>query len=95
MNLRRKANNFWRDGFYLYLCNPFRNRNIGGVAEWSMAAVLKTVERQRSGGSNPSASAEIPHRAFCEGFFIFRVSNYVTISLLIRLPNTMYFYIHV
>ena len=57
MNLRRKANNFWRDGFYLYLCNPFRNRNIGGVAEWSMAAVLKTVERQRSGGSNPSASA--------------------------------------
>ena len=29
----------------------------GGVAEWSMAAVLKTVERQRSGGSNPSASA--------------------------------------
>ena len=30
----------------------------GGVAEWSMAAVLKTVERQRSGGSNPSASAK-------------------------------------
>ena len=30
----------------------------GGVAEWSMAAVLKTVERQRSGGSNPSSSAE-------------------------------------
>ena len=27
------------------------------MAEWSMAAVLKTVERQRSGGSNPSASA--------------------------------------
>ena len=32
---------------------------LGGVAEWSMAAVLKTVERQRSGGSNPSASAKM------------------------------------
>ena len=30
----------------------------GGVAEWSMAAVLKTVGRQRPGGSNPSASAK-------------------------------------
>ena len=43
----------------------FALRN-GGVAEWSMAAVLKTVERQRSGGSNPSASAQcnasqVPH----------------------------------
>ena len=28
------------------------------MAEWSMAAVLKTVERQRSGGSNPSSSAK-------------------------------------
>ena len=30
----------------------------GGVAEWPMAAVLKTVGRQRPGGSNPSASAK-------------------------------------
>ena len=29
----------------------------GGVAEWSIAAVLKTVEAQASGGSNPSPSA--------------------------------------
>ena len=29
----------------------------GGMAEWSMAAVLKTVVRQRTGGSNPSSSA--------------------------------------
>ena len=28
------------------------------MAEWSIAAVLKTVERQRSGGSNPSLSAK-------------------------------------
>ena len=29
----------------------------GEVAEWSNAAVLKTVDRKRSGGSNPSLSA--------------------------------------
>jgi hypothetical protein len=28
------------------------------MAEWSIAAVLKTVELQGSGGSNPSLSAE-------------------------------------
>lgn len=27
------------------------------MAEWSMAAVLKTVDPQGSGGSNPSSSA--------------------------------------
>ena len=31
---------------------------IGEVAEWSIAAVLKTVELRGSGGSNPSLSAE-------------------------------------
>ena len=30
---------------------------IGEVAEWSIAAVLKTVEGHTSGGSNPSFSA--------------------------------------
>ncbi len=31
---------------------------IGGMAERSNAAVLKTVDCNRSGGSNPSSSAE-------------------------------------
>lgn len=31
----------------------------GKLAEWSIAAVLKTVDCHRSGGSNPSLSAEI------------------------------------
>ena len=31
--------------------------SFGEVAEWSIAAVLKTVEGQTSGGSNPSLSA--------------------------------------
>ena len=31
----------------------------GEMAEWSIAAVLKTVEGQTSGGSNPSFSASV------------------------------------
>ena len=34
-------------------------KNSGEMAEWSIAAVLKTVELKGSGGSNPSLSAEI------------------------------------
>ena len=30
---------------------------LGEMAEWSIAAVLKTVEGNTSGGSNPSLSA--------------------------------------
>ena len=32
---------------------------IGEMAEWSKAAVLKTVEGNTSGGSNPSLSATL------------------------------------
>ena len=32
--------------------------DFGEMAEWSIAAVLKTVEVRASGGSNPSLSAE-------------------------------------
>lgn len=35
-----------------------RNKSTGEMAEWSIAAVLKTVELRGSGGSNPSLSAE-------------------------------------
>ena len=34
-------------------------KSSGEMAEWSIAAVLKTVEVRASGGSNPSLSAEI------------------------------------
>ena len=33
--------------------------DIGEMAEWSIAAVLKTVEGHTSGGSNPSLSANM------------------------------------
>ncbi len=35
-------------------------RHTGEMAEWSNAAVLKTVEGHTSGGSNPSFSAKKP-----------------------------------
>ena len=38
---------------------PYICIRIGEVAEWSIAAVLKTVDCHRSGGSNPSLSAEL------------------------------------
>ena len=43
---------FFQNSFYLRI-------RIGEVAEWSIAAVLKTVDCHRSGGSNPSLSAEL------------------------------------
>ena len=36
--------------------------SLGEVAEWSIAAVLKTVELRGSGGSNPSLSARLQCR---------------------------------
>ena len=39
---------------------PFQ-KHIGELAEWSNAAVLKTVDLNGSGGSNPSLSAEKRH----------------------------------
>ncbi len=41
-----------------YLCTTFgKSKSLGKMAEWSIAAVLKTVELRGSGGSNPSLSA--------------------------------------
>ena len=43
---------------YLQSCSKNRPTNLGEVVEWSITAVLKTVELKGSGGSNPSLSAE-------------------------------------
>ncbi|HAB28135.1 MAG TPA: hypothetical protein DCE27_10795 [Xanthomarina gelatinilytica] len=43
------------------------------MAEWSNAAVLKTVEGHTSGGSNPSFSATLLRNLLIfKGFFVFR-----------------------
>jgi hypothetical protein len=43
----------------------------GEVAEWSIAAVLKTVEGYTSGGSNPSLSANKMNVPGFAGAFLF------------------------
>ena len=51
-----------------------KGKYIGELAEWSNAAVLKTVDLNGSGGSNPSLSAEhnkkIASSLLERGFFI-------------------------
>ena len=51
--------------------------SIGRMAEWSIAAVLKTVDLHGSGGSNPSSSAK--NAGFFPAFF-FLHSGYRLIS---------------
>ena len=43
------------------------------MAEWSIAAVLKTVDLKGSGGSNPSLSAKAGLELFPAGFFNYSV----------------------
>ena len=47
---------------------PFGGKHIGELAEWSNAAVLKTVDLNGSGGSNPSLSAQKRLTGNCEPF---------------------------
>ena len=42
---------------FVPLHSLLKGNNIGEMAEWSNAAVLKTVDLNGSGGSNPSLSA--------------------------------------
>ena len=46
-----------RTTFALAIENYSNSMPLGEMAEWSIAAVLKTVEVRASGGSNPSLSA--------------------------------------
>lgn len=43
------------------------------MAEWSNAAVLKTVDLNGSGGSNPSLSAEKWLTDICKPLFLFNI----------------------
>ena len=59
---KRKAKGKRKAKFSVY-------RHFGEMAEWSIAAVLKTVEGNTSGGSNPSLSAKSLSEAILRGFF--------------------------
>jgi hypothetical protein len=55
---------FWAFEKLVYFCIAFRKGEVylfsssGEMAEWSIAAVLKTVVPKGTGGSNPSLSAD-------------------------------------
>ncbi len=80
--------------FCLTLCSlPYAFWNVsGGMAEWSMAAVLKTVSPKGDVGSNPTPSA----RKFAEANFSFdlllltcniRIMNFLNL----RIPLVSFF----
>ena len=61
-NKKKCSQIFGRNNIFTIFALPFRKYfcqgdNIGEVVEWSITAVLKTVELKGSGGSNPSLSA--------------------------------------
>ena len=68
---------------YAYLCNPLHRKDeageikfdFGEMAEWSNAAVLKTVDLNGSGGSNPSLSAEKWLTGICRPLFLFNIQK--------------------
>ena len=55
-----------------------KGTHIGELAEWSNAAVLKTVDLNGSGGSNPSLSAkhkEKSRQVYLNAIFLFVFCN--------------------
>ena len=56
---------------YIPLHSLNRGNKFGEVVEWSITAVLKTVELRGSGGSNPSLSAKASERNFRSFFMLF------------------------
>ena len=54
-------------------CGKSRTFAAGEMAEWSIAAVLKTVDLNGSGGSNPSLSASEKAARKALPFFVRRI----------------------
>ena len=72
-NNQKKWSNICRFKNNAYLCTAFEKKVFlekkpGEVAEWSIAAVLKTVVLRGTGGSNPSLSAESKTKDFTKAF---------------------------
>ncbi len=65
---------------YYYFCR-------GELAEWSIAAVLKTVELRGSGGSNPSLSAKTNAVRFTNGIFCFRLLPTFSVEQLTKIKK--------
>ena len=60
-------------------------KSFGEMAEWSIAAVLKTVVLRGTGGSNPSLSAkECKHKMFALFFLFYLKRNFKNIKRFYR-----------
>ena len=59
--------------FIVPLQSLSKGKHIGELAEWSNAAVLKTVDLNGSGGSNPSLSAKKWLTDICRPLFIYSI----------------------
>ncbi len=66
---------------FVPLHSLLKGKHIGEMAEWSNAAVLKTVDLNGSGGSNPSLSAEKRLTGICELLFNFSIPKNIPKSL--------------
>ena len=62
-----------------------RDHASGEMAEWSNAAVLKTVDCNRSGGSNPSFSAKENRKHLVIKFLRFFVFNIIQLLVNVSL----------
>lgn len=60
------------------------NQGLGGVAEWTIAPVLKTGVPRGTGGSNPSPSADWVH----SGHILYNRVNHVQVSSFVRDENS-------
>ena len=58
--LRIYLNELKKDSIFAPAIREYLMRHFGELAEWSNAAVLKTVEGHTSRGSNPLLSAKSP-----------------------------------
>ena len=66
---------------FVPLHSLLKGKHIGELAEWSNAAVLKTVDLNGSGGSNPSLSAKKWLTGICEPLFNFSIPKNIPKSL--------------
>ena len=64
------------------------------MAEWTIAAVLKTVEGNTSGGSNPSFSADKSNEApLSRGFLFFEKAQSLLSLLCRKIKNSVTFHL--
>ena|GEM_PF-1804243 len=72
-----------------YICTTQNEKSfLGEMAEWSIAAVLKTVDCNRSGGSNPSLSAIIPESLNFQGLLFSGAYKFSITLFLSKTENT-------